>query len=109
MNTNSSTVSLNHLLQSTAVYWILKRLPFFTPLPQFHKWKINPSEHRFKNKQQYSDFLCTTVVKLFCYGDDSLDLMTKNLILNASVDLFKYTVWRCPYKELNVRWHIENR
>ena len=28
----------------------------------------------------------TSVLKLFLYGDDSLDLVTKTLILNASVD-----------------------
>ena len=28
----------------------------------------------------------TSVIKLFLYGDDSLDLVTNTLILNASVD-----------------------
>ena len=78
---NSSKVFLS--LQSAAMDWIWNNLSLFTSLPQFYKWKINSPGPCFKN-EQLSTSCDATVAKLLLHGDESLDLVTKTHVLNAS-------------------------
>ena len=72
-------------------FWHWNNLSFFTPLPQFYKWKITPPERCFAINQRLPS--ChTSVIKLLLYGDDSLDLVTNTLILNTSVHFISSSI-----------------
>ena len=72
-------------------FWHWNNLSFFTPLPQFYKWKITPPEQCFEINQRLPS--ChISVIKLLLYGDDSSDLVTNTLILNTSVDFISSSI-----------------
>ena len=73
-------------------------LSLFTPLPQFCKCYIYPPGRCFNNKRQHVPSCDASVVKLLLNGDESLDLETNTLILNATVEFIhshkKRIVWK---------------
>ena len=86
MVSRTGTVSRIHLIQSTvAVSTLKKPVIFLLHSPSFLNVRsllLNNASRLTKEKLPSCD---TSVIKLFLYDDDSLDLVT-NININASVD-----------------------
>ena len=73
-------------MQSAVADLTLKQTQYLLHCSNFINERSLPLEHYFKIKLHSCD---TSVIKIFLYGDDLLDLVTNTLILNALADFIQ--------------------